>query len=351
MREKVTVYGAYGHTGRFVIAELIKRGLVPVLAGRDPAKLATLGMEVPDLDLRLATIDEPASLDRALAGSSAVINCAGPFARTAPPLIEAALRAKIPYLDVAAEIEANLDTLANYRDQARDAGIVIVPAMAFFGGLGDLLATAAVGDWLIVDEISIAYGLSSWHPTAGTREAGRVSRERRNGRRIVFSNGRLVYRDGQAPAGEWTFPPPLGLQPVATEFTMADAVTIPHHIPVSELGSYMTIAAVGDLVDPASRPPAAMDDRGRSSQTFIVDVVARSGGMVRSARASGRDIYAVSAPLVVEALERILARADMAPGVYTAGEIFDPVDFLRALSPEPVAVEFNFEGEDYALVS
>ena len=53
--------------------------------------------------------------------------------------------------------------------RARDAGIVIVPAMAFYSGLGDLLATAATSDWPDADEISIAYGLSSWQPTTGTR--------------------------------------------------------------------------------------------------------------------------------------------------------------------------------------
>ena len=53
-------------------------------------------------------------LDHALDGSAAVINCAGPFRWTAAPVIEAALRAGIPYLDVAAEIEAVADTFAHY---------------------------------------------------------------------------------------------------------------------------------------------------------------------------------------------------------------------------------------------
>jgi short subunit dehydrogenase-like uncharacterized protein len=317
-----------------VVAELVKRGWSPVLAGRDPAKLEALVARFSDLAVRAASVDDPAALDQALAGSSAIINCAGPFAETAPPLIEAALRSKIPYLDVAAEIEANLDTLANYDERAREAGIIILPAMAFFGGLGDLLATAAVGDWPTVDEISIAYGLSSWRPTNGTRAAGQISRQRRNGRRIVFANGRLEHRDGQAPVGEWTFPDPIGTQPVATEFTMADAVTIPHHIPVAELNSFMTVAAVNDLIDPATQPPTPADASGRSSQIFIVDVVARSAGQVRRASASGCDIYAVSAPLVVEALGRILDGSAKGPGVFTAGQLFEADGFLQSLSPD-----------------
>ena len=42
MPNQVTVYGAYGHTGRFIVRELLKRGWTPVLAGRDAAKLAGL---------------------------------------------------------------------------------------------------------------------------------------------------------------------------------------------------------------------------------------------------------------------------------------------------------------------
>ena len=64
----------------------------------------------------------------------------------------AALRTWIPYVDVAAEVEASADTLAHVTDRARVAGAVIVPAMAFDGDLGDLLATAAVGDWAAADE-------------------------------------------------------------------------------------------------------------------------------------------------------------------------------------------------------
>ncbi|MYV65946.1 NAD(P)H-binding protein, partial [Streptomyces sp. SID2131] len=89
----VTVFGAYGHTGRFVVAELLERGFVPVLAGRDEGGLRALAESRPGLDTRQATVDDPVSLDRALAGADAVVNCAGPFATTAAPVIEAALRA------------------------------------------------------------------------------------------------------------------------------------------------------------------------------------------------------------------------------------------------------------------
>ncbi|MEV6192546.1 saccharopine dehydrogenase NADP-binding domain-containing protein [Streptomyces sp. NPDC051920] len=331
--QSVTVFGAYGHTGRFVVAELLERGFTPVLSGRDAGKLKDLAAAWPDLDVRPATVDDPASLDHALTGAAAVVNCAGPFATTAAPVIEAALRAGIPYVDVAAEIEANLDTFTHFAERARAAGAVIVPAMAFYGGFGDLLVTAAMGEWTRADEAHIAYGLSGWHPTAGTRAAGAVSRERRGGRRVRYTKGRLECVHGDLPVLEWPFPGPTGPRAVLGEFSMADVVTVPRHLAVPEVCTYMTVEAAGELAAPDTPAPSAADERGRSDQTFVVDVVVRSGGAERRAAARGRDIYAVTAPLVVEALDRILTGRTRTTGVASAGEIFDAPDFLRALSP------------------
>ncbi|WP_371786487.1 saccharopine dehydrogenase family protein [Streptosporangium subroseum] len=330
--QMVAVFGAYGHTGRFVVAELRERGFVPILSGRDAGKLRALAASHPGLEARPASVDDPLSLDRALAGAAAVINCAGPFATTAAPVIEAALRAGIPYVDVAAEIEANVDTFAHFTDRARAAGVVIVPAMAFYGGLGDLLTTAAMGDWTSADEAHIAYGLSSWQPTDGTRAAGAVSRQRRGGARVVYRNGRLDYRQDDATTLQWPFPDPMGPRTVIGEFTMTDVVTVPSHLSIPEVRTYMTVEAARDLSAPDTPAPAPVDERGRSAQTFLVDVVVRSGGSERRAVASGQDIYAVTAPLAVEAVHRILTGQTKTVGVASAGEIFDAPDFLRALS-------------------
>lgn len=157
MSIRIAVPGAAGHTGRFVVAELEPRGLTPVAC------------------------DRTTDLDQALGCADAVINCAGPFAATAEPVIAAAIRAGIPYLDVTAEIEVITDTFARHAG----ATVPIVPAVGFFGGLGDLLATAAIGDWPSADKIIIGYALSGWRPTSGTRATGRVSARRRGGLRPV----------------------------------------------------------------------------------------------------------------------------------------------------------------------
>jgi hypothetical protein len=213
--------------------------------------------------------------------------------------------------------------------------------MAFYGGLGDLLATAAMGDWKAADEICIAYALSSWKPTLGTRATTQVSRQRRGGRRIVFSNHRLEFRTDDAPIIDWTFPAPIGTQPVIGEFTMADSVTIPRHLRTPEIRTYMTLTPLKDLDDPDLSPPPATDKSGRSAQTFLVEVVARLGSEERRAMASGRDIYAITAPIVVEAAQRVVTRYAERAGVLAAGEIFDARDFLRSLCPRHLTVDFQ----------
>jgi len=339
--KKIIVYGGYGHTGRFVLAELIKRGLTPISSGRDLDKLGEISKKYSGLEIRQASVEEPESLDRAIAGAEAVINCAGPFAKTTAPLIEAALRAKIPYLGVAAEVEAVSDAFTLFGDKAEKAGIVILPSVAFYGGLGDLLATTAMGDWQRADEISLAIALSSWKPTLGTRNSGKVSRQRRDDRRIVFTNGQIEYRTDDAPISEWTFPLPFGTQTVVGEFTTADSITIPAHLSVSQLNTYMTLAALKDLSDPDLSPPPAVDESGRSAQTFLVEAIVRLGNAERRAVASGRDIYAVSAPLVVEAAERLINAQNANSGVFAVGEIFDPRDFLNSLNPEYLLLEIT----------
>ncbi|WP_350276130.1 NAD(P)H-binding protein [Kribbella sp. HUAS MG21] len=321
----IVVYGATGHTGRFVVEELLRQNLPVAVSGRNASALAE---RWGHLDVRPAAVDDPHALDRALQNAAAVINTAGPFATTAGPLIAAAARQRIPYVDVAAEIEANAATLARRSDTP------VVPAMAFYGGLGDLLTTAALGERTAADEVHVAYGLSSWHPTPGTRVAGKVSHQRRNGRRVRYADGRLRYHDDEPVQQDWAFPKPLGRRRVIAEFSMADIVTIPSHLTVPEVRTYMTVEAAGDLADADTPAPAAVDEQGRSDQTFVVDVLADG----RHATASGQDIYAITAPLAVGAVRRILAGETRASGVASAGAMFDAVDFLKDL---PLTLELS----------
>jgi hypothetical protein len=335
LNQTVSVFGAYGHTGRFVVSELRKRGWVPILCGRDAAKLNAMGDAHPESEVRVVTVDDPSSLDRALSGAAAVINCAGPFIDTAATVIDAALRSGIHYLDVAAEQAAVLAVFERFADAARDAAVVVAPAMAFYGGLSDLLATAAMGEWSAVEEICIAIALDSWKPTRGTRLTG----HRNPGKRFVFSNNKLERADSP-PARTWNFSAPFGMQDVVG-LAFAETITISRHLLTPEIRSYMNLAPIKDIRDPNTPEPTATDESGRSSQIFLVDVVVRRGSEERRVAARGRDIYAISAPIVVEATQRVVNGLAKTTGVVAAGEIFDARDFLRSLCPTHLSLEIQ----------
>jgi hypothetical protein len=329
----VTVFGAYGHTGRFVVSELRKRGFTPILSGRDAAKLKEAGHAHLGSEVRVASVDDPASLDRALSGAVAVINCAGPFIDTAGPVIDAALRASIHYLDVAAEQAAVLAVFERFASAARDAGVVIIPAMAFYGGLGDLLATAAMGEWHTADEICIAIALDGWQPTRGTRLTG----QRNPGRHFIFSNNRLE-RAAPPPARKWNFPPPFGEQDMVG-LSLAESITIPRHLQTPEVRVYINLAPITDIRDPNTPAPTAADESGRSSQIFVMEATARRGDAERRAIVRGRDIYAITAPIVVEAIHRVVNGLAKRTGVVAASEAFAAQDFLMSLSPSHLSFE------------
>jgi hypothetical protein len=336
----VAVFGASGHTGRFVIAELLRRGFIPIAIGRDGARLAEAGFQARGVETRIATIEDAASLDHAIAGAAAVINCAGPFLDTAEALAAAAIRARIHYLDVTAEQPSALAVFERFAAPAREAGVVLVPAMGFYGGLGDLLATATMGDWTSADEIRIGIALDSWQPTRGTRLTG----QRNTARRLVVANGKLEPLPYPAPETLWTFPDPFGIQEV-TELPFSETILISRHLRVSGVHTYLNLSPLRDLRDPSTPPPRPADDTGRSAQTFRVDVIVGNGAGVRRASAHGRDIYAFTAPLVVEAAQRILEGAAEGGGVLAPGEMFDARDFLRALAPEHLNFEISDDDE------
>lgn len=324
-RAAIAVYGASGHTGRFVVAELQRRNLPVIAIGRSAAKLDQLSAT----ETRVAALDDPIALDRALAGATVVINCAGPFLDTARPVIEAALRVGASYLDVTAEQQSARDTFGNYDEAARSAGVRIVPAVSFFGGLADLLARAAMQGWHKADQVRIGIALDSWQPTQGTRTTG----QRNTVPRVMLSDGALVTVEPSPLPGQWHFPAPFDLQDV-TAVPFSEIIAIARDARVANASSVMNLVPLTELRDPRTPAPIAADALGRSPQKFVVDVVVENDGAQRRAMARGQDIYAVTAPIIVEAAERIFrGQVDSSSnGTFSLSELFEPRAFLDAIA-------------------
>jgi short subunit dehydrogenase-like uncharacterized protein len=136
----LVIYGANGYTGRLIVKQAVARGLRPVLSGRNAVEIDALALE-HGLASRPASLDDPRSLDTALAGCSVVIHAAGPFSRTSRPMVDACIRNHVHYLDITGEI-AVFETLASKprSDEARNAGVMLLPGAGFDVVPSDCLA-------------------------------------------------------------------------------------------------------------------------------------------------------------------------------------------------------------------
>lgn len=326
MNAPILVYGATGHTARFVIDELLRRGLSPILGARTTIGLNNVGAEYAGLEKRAFSVDDPTAVRRAVDGAAAIINCAGPFIDTGAPLAEAAIETGAHYLDLSAEQNATQALYHQFDGPARDAGVAIVPAMGFYGGLADLLLSVLLEDGAQAENVDVAIGLTRWWPTVGTRATG----ARNTAARLIIQDAKLSEMPQPAPTGTWTYPGPLGTQPVV-QLPFSEVITIERHLDVVNLRSVLNIGPLEDLRDAATPGPSSIDEHRRSEQEFVVDVVAQCGAQTRRISARGRDIYAISAPIIVEGALRLLDGRGRSSGAVAPGEVFDAADLLQSL--------------------
>ena len=97
------IYGANGYTGRLVALEAKRRGLTPVLAGRNASEIERMGADL-DCPARVFALDDPEAVKRGLEGMGLVLHCAGPFSSTCEPMLDACLDSGVHYLDITGEI-------------------------------------------------------------------------------------------------------------------------------------------------------------------------------------------------------------------------------------------------------
>jgi short subunit dehydrogenase-like uncharacterized protein len=123
------IYGANGYTGRLVAAEAKRCDLKPVLAGRRAGPIEKLAAEL-GLPVRVFGLDDATAAAAAIADMAVVANCAGPFAETSAPMIDACLTSRAHYVDITGEIDVFLAAQRRHSD-AQAAGIVICPGVGF----------------------------------------------------------------------------------------------------------------------------------------------------------------------------------------------------------------------------
>jgi len=155
MKNNWMIYGANGYTGRLILEEAKKRGMNPILAGRNKRALEELCTET-GLECRVFDLEDKASVKQAMDGIHVVLHCAGPFSATSQPMIEACLANGCHYLDITGEISVFANA-HRQSDEARRGDIVLMPGVGFDVVPTDCLAARLVDKLPAATELLLAF--------------------------------------------------------------------------------------------------------------------------------------------------------------------------------------------------
>jgi short subunit dehydrogenase-like uncharacterized protein len=332
------IYGATGYTGSLVARAAAGRGMRAALGGRSAGPLAALAGEL-GLEPRAFALDSPDVIAAGLRGAHTVLNCAGPFRHTAAPLAGACLGAGVNYLDITGEA-AVFEALAARDEQARAAGVVVLPGVGFDVVPSDCLAAHLKRRLPTATRLTLAF-----------RSAGRMSRGTALTALDRMADGGLVRRNGllrRVPAAWKTRAIDFGdgLE-MAMTIPWGDVATAYHTTGIPNVEVYLAAPWplragarltrwFGRLLDtPFVRrrlrarvlagPPGPTEAERRANRcAFWGEVTDGAGRAV--ARLETPDGYALTVETALAAAARVLAGA-VAPGFQTPARAFGP-DFV-----------------------
>ena len=347
----ILLYGAYGYTGRLIAQEAEDRGLEPVLAGRDAAKLDALENAL-NFSTRVTSLSEPDRLRRKLEDVPAVLHCAGPFVQTAPPMVEACLDTGTHYLDLTGEMDV-FRRLAGRSEEAEAAGIMLLPGIGFDVVPTDCLANFVAGRAAGATTLEIAIY------ARGTVSQGTL-------KTLIEQMGRggLVRREGklrEVPPGWTSRTVDLGdRQRRVLSIPEGSVVTSGHSTDVPNVTTYLALPPLVQSLLRASRyvqglltwPPVKrllkrlveLQGEGptagqrRQGRTEVWASARRAGEGPVTARLHGPEAYTFTARAAVNAVERVLD-GTAPPGYQTPSTAFGADFALDVEGTERVVVE------------
>jgi short subunit dehydrogenase-like uncharacterized protein len=143
---RIVLFGATGYSGELVARALVERGQTPMLAGRNPEKLARLAQELGGLEFAVAEVGRPESVADLVERDDVLVSTVGPFHRWGQPALAAAVAKGAHYLDSTGEPPFIRDVFENWGPRARSAGTALLTAMAYDYVPGNLAAALALRD-------------------------------------------------------------------------------------------------------------------------------------------------------------------------------------------------------------
>ncbi|GAB3352019.1 saccharopine dehydrogenase family protein [Modestobacter lapidis] len=153
MAARIVLLGATGHTGGLTARALTAAGARPVLAGRDPARLAPLAERLAGdgkpLETAAADVTDPATVRELLGPGDVLVTTVGPFLQLGGAAVAAAVDAGAVYLDSTGEPPFLRRVFEHAGPRARRSGAALLPAFGHDyvpGVLAGAMALAEAGD-------------------------------------------------------------------------------------------------------------------------------------------------------------------------------------------------------------
>ena len=273
---RLMIYGAAGYTGRMATANAKAAAVDVVLAGRprDEEKLATLAAEM-GAEYRLFAVDDLPASEGALSDIAVLLNCAGPFMRTAEPLMQACLATGTHYLDIAAELDSY--RLAERYDQdAQAAGVMLLPgsggSVAMLGCLAGHTAKRVANPRKLSIALHVAGGFSRGSAISASENVTTEALHRVDGKLVGRSADELREFDfGNGPATS----SPVTLPELITIWRATDIPNIETYVHVTD-GAFPE----GDLAAMPDGP--TLEQREANRYHAAVEVTGEDGTVVRS---------------------------------------------------------------------
>jgi short subunit dehydrogenase-like uncharacterized protein len=311
--KNLMIYGATGYTGRMVAEHARAAGTPIVLAGRSEAPLAELASKL-GVAHRAFALDDAEAIQQGLADVAVLLNCAGPFMRTADVLMKASISNAVHYLDVAAELDSY--RIAEVLDgAAKAAGVMLLPGSGGSVAMLGCLAGHALGRTTNPSRIRIALhvagGLSRGSAISATENLTRETLERADGELISRAATELQPFDFGRGAVD-CFP-----------VTLPDLITIWRATHVPNIETFVHVAGdsfpQGDLSTLPEGPSAP--ERLANRYQAVVEVTDFQGQIVRSLLDTVNG-YTFTAMAAAEAGRRVLA-GEARPGFQTPAGLLD----------------------------
>lgn len=306
------IYGATRYTGRMV-AEHARAAEVPVvLSGRNEATVSKLAAEL-GLEYRVFDLEDATAIDRGLAEIAVLLNCAGPFMRTAAPLIQASIRNGVHYLDTAAELDSY--RLAEELDgQAKAVGVMLVPGGC--GSVAMLGSLAGVAAARVADPHKIRIAM---HVTGGLSRGSAISAMENLTTEMLARIGGDLVGIGVDGIAKFDFGTgAVNCFPVA----LPDLITIWRATGVPDIETFVHVTGDGFPQGDLSRLPDGPSETERLANRYqgAVEVTDAEGKITRSLLDTVNG-YTLTAMAAAEAGRRVLA-GEVRPGFQTPAALF-----------------------------